>query len=272
VTPRVLRSPCLGLLALVFSAGSSGAGPVDVKLKAGVDYSVGDYGLREDTTTIEAPLSVEVRYDRFTAGIRMGFVSNEGPVIAGVAGARRPPSGGGPPIPDDSSGQGLSDLYIFGGVLLTTPDGDSLMPWIELKGEVKVAVADEDDGLGTGENDYRVGLDISRSFGRLTPFVYGGYRFRGDPSVAEANALDDGGFFSGGVVVSTFDWLSLGASVDWAESPSSGIDDSVEVIPFASISIGDRFSIGPYVAFGLTDGAPDYGAGGQISVKIIRAD
>ncbi len=277
--PFLASAPFAWLAVALFAATSASASPIGLSARVGFDYTRGDYGLSQDTQTVEVPIGLEATWRRLRLVVRSGFIANDGPVIAGVPGASRSPKGGGaggggggPLVPADDSGQGISDIRLLGGVLLTTPPPDSLMPWVELQGEVKVAIADEEEGLGTGEHDYRLGLDVSRSFGPVTPFVNGGYRFRGDPGGADERALNDGAFVSVGAAWRVADRFSVGAAVDWAESAADGVDDPVEISPFASIALGERVSLGPYVTIGLTEGSPDFGVGAQLTIRLLEEE
>jgi hypothetical protein len=267
----LIASLAAGLLAAGVAAGS----PIGLKASLGVDYTSGDYGLSQETRTVEVPIGLEATWRRLRLSVRSGFIANDGPVIAGVPGASRNPrgaGGGGPLAPADDSGQGVSDLRLLGGVLLTMPPEDSPLPWVEVQGQVKVAMADEDDGLGTGEHDYRVGLDVFKTFGPITPFANVGYRFRGDPGGANESALNDGPFASVGASWRVVDRFSVGTALDWAESAADGVDDALELSPFASIGLGERVSLGPYATIGFSDGSPDYGFGAQLTFRLLQED
>ena len=233
--------------------------PWSVSLSTGFDYTRGDYGTSEDTETLYLPVTLGIETGSFIVKLTVPYLwSSGGSVIGGGDDAII--------VGDDGvnlgSNGGLGDVvtsltYVF------YPETAAL-PIIELTSRVKWATGDEDKGLSTGENDYSLQLDASKSFGRLTPFGGVGYRFIGTPSSLDLNGAL---FASGGLGVRITDRLSAGAAYDWKQATTSTTTDSHEIAPYASYRITKHLSMNPYGVIGLSESAPDFGAGLQFAFR-----
>ena len=128
---------------------------------------------------------------------------------------------------------------------------------VDLTGTVKLPTADEDKGLGTGETDYGVALDMYRAVGGTMVFGGAGYTVLGDneyialDNVANAN-LGFSRNVGGG---------SAGVMYDWRQAASDTADDRSELTGFYSMRTGGRDKVQVYATAGLSDGSPDWGAG-----------
>jgi hypothetical protein len=119
--------------------------------------------------------------------------------------------------------------------------------------------------LGTGETDYSVSAELSKSFGPVTPFVSAGYRILGDPETID---LDNAFFGSIGASVVTGKSVIL-ASYDYREASTALTQDSQEIFGAFSTPVSDALNFTLYGSAGLSDGAPDFGAGGMITLKVF---
>ena len=197
-----------------------------VTFATGLDFSTGDFGTDTDADTWYVPTSLKLEWDPFFLKVTVPYVIVDGDVV-------------------------LSGGYVY---FPTSP----FLPVVELSGKVKFATADEDKGLGTGEENYSLQLDVSKQFGWFTPFGAVGYKFIGDPPGVD---LNDKIFASAGFSARLSDRVSAGVVYDWAESAVAGRSDIHEISPFGSIRFGNHFSIDPYALVGLTSASPDWGVG-----------
>ena len=92
----------------------------------------------------------------------------------------------------------LYDLYV----------SDSADFVVDVTGKIKFATADEEKGLGIGENDYTLQFDAYKFFDRLSLQGTAGYRLRG-----EALAVKIAGLHVGQVVE-----MSIREAFDWCET------------------------------------------------------
>jgi len=263
--------------SLVLLSGIAGAGEAEdsewearrsFTVSAGVDYSKGDYGEESDTQILSAPLTLKLEWEPVILKVTVPFllIRGTGAVVGG--------SDGGVIVGDDvgplQTDTGIGDVVASATYVFYPESG--LLPVLEFTGKAKFATADEDKGLGTGENDYTLQIDASKAFGPITPFASFGYRFVGDPPGSPlddppGSDLDDILLASGGLGIKLMDGLSIGAVYDWRQAASARGGDSHELVPYASLKLGKRLSLNPYAVIGLSQGAADFGAGFQLSLR-----
>lgn len=223
---------------------------------AGVDFSRGDFGAADATETLSTPFSAraDVGDFRFSIGASWLQITGPGGVVAdGVI------------VDGDAAGEieqnsGFGDLTL--GVNYNVPSeltGD----WIvQLQGRLKVPTADEDQGLGTGELDGGVAVDLAYDLGRFTPFTTVGFRWRGDPEGADLNNtfnVSVGGSYSLG------SGYAVLASYDFREATTDTAEESQEVFGAITGPLSDQLRWTLYGSAGFTDGAPDGGVGFQLT-------
>ena len=236
----------------------------------GTDYSSGDYGSDITTKIWSVPLTAKyttgnwiwraslpwLRVDGDVGVIPgLGNVGNSNPQGRGRGkGRNTAPTDPVPaPEPETGSASGVGDLR-----LAATHAFDTGGPLgIDLTGNVKFATADEDKGLGTGENDYGLAVDLYRDFDGTLMFGGIGYTMLGD---SEFILLDD--VFNANVGAT---WHvgpgSLGAMYDWRQAASDDSDDRSEVTGFFTTPTGDASRLQLYGTAGLSDGSPQWAAG-----------
>ncbi len=160
----------------------------------------GDYG--ETTSTDISYVSFTTKYEtrRMIFKFTVPHVRITGPgslvgdtVVSGGADGRRTESG-------------VGDMVAA--TFFNLSPGVGKMPLIDLGVKVKFGTGDEDKGLGTGEEDYSLQLDLADKLGKFTIFGTLGYKWRGEPEGLE---LNDGAFASiGGGCLAT---LSPGSPI-----------------------------------------------------------
>lgn len=251
------------LFSLLLAAGVAHADD-GFSLGIGADYSTGDYG--SDTTTKILSIPVSARYATgdwtFKASLPWVRVEGDANVVPGLGsllnlnpiGRGRGNSGGGTTAPTSGTTSGIGDLRLAATYAIPLQGS-----WgVDLTGNVKVATADEDKGLGTGANDYGAAIDAYRSVGTATTLFGGvGYTVLGDSDYIEVDSV-----FNGNVGVSQkLGNSSVGVMYDYREPTSEASDDRSEVTGFYSFPTSDTSKMQLYATKGLTDGSPDWGAG-----------
>ena len=229
--------------------------PFRLSASTGFDYSEGDYGTGDSSSTLYIPTSVKLELDPliFRLSIPWGRSTCSLFDDACQGGAQPEESGVGDVV--------LGVAYVF------YPEASSALPAVELSTKVKIGTADPAKGLGTGENDYTLQADFSKSFGSLIPFAGLGYRFVGDPP---GQNLRDKWLAYAGFSASLGRRIGVGISYDWSQSASPTRPDSHELSPFASFKFGRSFAINPYAVIGLSENSPDWGLGLQFRVSYDR--
>lgn len=244
----------LGILGSASAAQAQDSSAPQFSLTTGLNYSSGDYGTGVDTDILVVPASARLKLGnlRFTATIPYIRI-NGANVVAGD---------GGPIIVDPNAPRikrdGIGDLTM--GVNYAFPE-EQLGFGLDLGARVKAPTADS--GLGTGEVDYRMSAELSKTVGAVTPFVAAGYRILGDPAGVD---LQNGFYSSAGVSVAAGSSVFL-ASYDYRESASALASDSHEVFGAFSTPVSDALNLALYGSAGLSDGAPDFGVGAMVTIK-----
>lgn len=226
----------------------------EVSVTTGVDYSKGDYGTGVDTEILVVPASVRVKTGDVRFSATIPYIRIDGANVVG--------GDGGPIVVDPNAPavvrDGIGDLTL--GVNYGLPE-ERYGVGFDVGARVKLPTAES--GLGTGETDYSVSAELSKTFGTVTPFVSGGYRFLGDPEGIE---LNNAFFGSAGASVSFGKSVFL-ASYDYREATSDLTEDSQELFGAFSTPLSDRLNFTVYGSKGLSNGAPDLGIGAMITVR-----
>lgn len=259
-TRNMIRAAVLVAVSAAVPLCAAAEGDLSVSL--GAEYTTGDYGTGADTTIWYFPLSFSYGDEVTTFSVTVPYLIVEGPgnvtpAIGDTPRGMAPGMGAmqvvrpGPVGPTRRE-SGLGDVVLSGSVRLVTEA--PTQPRIDLTGKIKLATADEDDNLGTGENDYAVQLDLEKG----VFFGYLGYRVYGDPPGIN---LDNVAYGLVGLSRPLDSATRAGASLYAQQAAAAGADDQLELNLFLSRKLGEGRQLRPYVVFGLADGSPDWGVG-----------
>lgn len=257
-------SVSVAVLALALAPAGAAAQPA-AEYATGVEYSEGDYFTGEEVEILTVHNIVRARAGRFhfSASLPWHRIEAPGNVVGG---------GGGPlglPILIDPTQpatrdvrEGIGDLRLGAGYALPRFAGVEL----NLNGQVKLPTAAAERGIGTGETDVIVGAEASRSFGAVTPYVALGYTMPGEPA-----AYDLRNAFSarGGLGVQLGRGLRGNLGYSHAESISAGLPDERMISTGINAALSPGLSLGVYGNAGLSEGAPDVGAGVSLGIRMF---
>jgi hypothetical protein len=259
----------LGVAALVLAGASPALAEDEPRwsLSSSVNYSVGDYGTGKDTTLVYVPVTLGVRpIDRLWLSLTVPYIyqSAENVVVTGGGVAVRKRGNGKLARPDSSSSEsGIGDVLLkVSYVVLEERDLiPEIMPWVR----IKLPTADEDRGLGTGEFDETLGVDLSkRLVDRLFGYLTLQYTFIGDPPGTE---LRNSFGWSVGAAYAVTPPLSVFAFVDGSTAITPGQADPVELRVGASYAFTKALKLTGSVTRGLTDGAADWGLSAGLALR-----
>ena len=244
--------------ALLMAASRAALGE-GLTLGAGVEYTSGKYGSPEKTDTLFVPFYGKYETGPWTLRLTVPWLQITGPGnVVGVGGDRIVLPGGAGPRRTES---GLGDITAsaFYNVISerTAPIG------VDLGAKVKFGTADENKGLGTGQNDYSVQADLFKPLGgKFSAFGSLGYRWYGDPPGV---TLRDVWYFSIGGSYRATDTLSAGLAYDYRPSITPTGGEISELTLFFSQRVSREMRLQPYLVVGFGKASPDYGAGIQAS-------
>lgn len=164
-----------------------------------VNYSSGSYGADSKTNIVYAPLTIRRIFRDGDVSLTIPFISISGTgavrVVGGVptrtgsvarataapagGGARRGKAPGDSPLTSSTTDSGLGDIILRGRYYLI--EESTILPLVALTGRIKFPTADADRGLGTGEFDEGVGVELTKRLAdRWLAYLDGGYNFIGD--------------------------------------------------------------------------------------------
>ncbi len=225
-----------------------------------VNYSVGDYGTGKDTTFVYVPFTLGVTpLDRFTLSLTVPFVRQTTQTVVRTGGGvavRRGQQG-------KQTEEGVGDILLKGSyiVLREQPLLPEVAPYLTLK----FPTADEDRGLGTGEFDETVGVDVGkRLVGGLSGFLGLSYTFVGEPSGTD---LRDTFGWRVGAAYTVIQPLSVFASLEGATAITPGQEDPLELRAGAEFTLTKTLGLTGSVMKGLSDGSADWGISAGLALR-----
>lgn len=239
-------------------AATSTTSPSSFSVMTGVDYSSGDYGTGVNTNILVVPLTARVTTGTFRFSGTLPWLRIDGANVIG--------GGDGGPIVIDPNAprtvrEGIGDLSV--GATYAIPES-SLGFGLEFTGRVKLPTGSESKGLSTGKTDVSASAEISKTFGTITPYAEIGYKWAGDPSYID---LNNTWFGSVGASVALGNSVLL-AEYDYREATSPLSKDSQEIFGAFSTPVSKRFDLTLYGSAGLSEGAPDYGVGAMVTLRL----
>lgn len=238
-------------------------------LSVGAYYSDGDYGQPIDTTIHYFPVAYDYTVSNWNLQVSVPHIriSGLGNVLVNVGGiGRNDLDGFAPTTPEAleaSTSSGIGDTVLTATYQL--PSFSPNAPFIDFAVEVKLPTADENKGLGTGETDYGVQLDLYQQVGTVTLFGTAGYKFRGRSELF--NEMTDSAYVSLGFVTPITEALSYGLIYDFRGPASESSMETHELLPFISWIPAPHWTLMTYVAKGFTQDSADIAVGTQLSYR-----
>jgi len=233
------------LSIMVFSSQLSSAD--QLRLSIGMDYLSGDYGTATDTDIKAMTLTARYKKDRWTMQASMPYLAINGP---GVTVDGIPVSGGG------NSEQGWGDLTLSLAYLGYYDAGSGI--GLSGKAKIKLPVADEDKGLGTGETDYSVQIDPFWVIDKVTLFSTLGYKVYGDTATTDYR---DVGFAMLGGMLKVDDITSLGLGGNYRQKVTDSSENKKDLFLFMTHKLTKKDMLDAHMSKGFSDASPDWAAG-----------
>lgn len=222
----------------------------------GLEYDSGDYGTTSTTDTWRIPFGLHYSKGQYFGGLSLPYVSSKNTgnsIISSSASHKKIIS---TRNTGSSTESGLGDLELYAGYIFPEKVGQEINYNITVR--VKLATADENKGLGTGENDYAIEAGLLSPLSNFSLFASLGYQLNGDTATIK---YDDVVYANGGITLPLEAGNNAGAMLDYSQAASAGIDDALGLTGFYNMKLTNKRSLYIYVMFGLSDGSPDYGLG-----------
>ena len=233
-------------------------------ISLGSSIAFGDFGTGQDSRILSTALGARYAVGNFriSASIPYLDVRSRGIIFSGIDSTPLIVAGARPGAPAVTN-NGIGDLTLGGAY--TSPQHGSV-PEIELAGRVKLPTASDSSQLSTGKTDFSAGIQITRTYGKVAPFVAATYRVFGDPALID---LTDGFAASAGTSVGLGDRTVAIFSYHYAAAASRLVRDSHEL--FAGISAGlphSKLRLTGFATVGLSNGAAAESGGLSLSLDL----
>ena len=237
------------LLAPVVSACAAEAA---LSVSLGAEYTTGDYGTPADTNIWYFPVTVKYQTAADSLALTLPYVSVEGTgsVVAGERAVRR----NAPAHSSIQTNSGLGDMVLVGSHKIS----ETASSRMDLTGKIKFGTADENDNLGTGEDDVSVQLDMEKYLDSNSVYGTAGYKILGDPS-----GVDFRNVLYGSLGLSHKLDASQTAGMEWyaQQAAVSGGPASSELTLYLGNKVDKKTKVTGYLLKGFSDGSPDWGLG-----------
>lgn len=250
---RCARTLSAGLLAVVPVLAFANEA-AHVRLSTGLDYSSGKFGGSMTTETWYMPIILKYEQGRTTAKLTVPYIRTSGPGdVVGVGPDRIP-------LPEESTvrrtAEGMGDTVVSLGYNLI--DGRASGFVLDVVGKLKLPTADKDKGLGTGETDVSIQVDMAHMLG--TASVFGTVRWKkyGDP---HGRDFRDPLYLSIGSGYRLRPGTTIGLAYDWRQKVSDYGSEMSEMSAFVSQKLDERWKVQGYLIHGFSDASPDWGGG-----------
>jgi len=227
------------------------------RISTSYNYLTGDYGTGDDTEIMYVPVTLGAKLDRFKLGVTVPYLrqTSQNVVLTGggVAVKKKQTT-----TSVKTTEDGLGDVLLRTSyVVLEEHEERPLLPEVEPYLKIKFPTADEDRGLGTGEFDETLGVDLSKEiFERTSAYLTLAYTFVGSPRGADLRDTFSGSI---GAAYALARPLSVFAFLDGATAIARGQDDPLELRVGAEYRLARFLKLTGSGMAGLTDGSADWG-------------
>ena len=237
-------------------------------------YSTGTYGTGSRTDILSIPLSIRRIFDDGDVTLIIPYLSVTGDcdvtLISGVPNktggtcpTRTTPSGRTRTTVTRTTQTGIGDVLLQGRYFIL--DEKDFLPTIALLARIKIPTADRDRGLGTGEFDEKLGVQLSKTLTeKWMAFADVGYTFIGSPPGVDLQNqwnydVGAGYYFTPALLGSVYyeEWTAV----------VSGFDNPRDLYFDATYTMTPAFRLNAGFLVGLSSGAPDYGLIGGASIR-----
>ena len=220
-------------------------------------FASGDFDLPADTEIFYMPVRYEFDSKNWGFQLLVPHLRLNGPgaVLINLGGVNRAVAGS-----DVTRESGLGD--IVGSAIYHLPVTGESGPFVDLRMDIKLPTADETRGLGSGETDLNLQVDVAQYWGSTLWFASLGYSFRGSSTLYPD--LSNGAYVQLGLARQVSNTVSVGGILDYREAASSFTDYILEVGPYVNWQFNDDWSFSAFSLFGFSGASVDASVLGQL--------
>lgn len=237
-------------VVLAFQTGWA-AEPGALSIGTSVNYSTGKYGTPTSTDITSIPVTATYDTGPWTLKLSVPYVRISGPadVIVGVGKTSRSTT-------TVRTASGLGDI-VAAATYNFYNDAASQFG-ADVTGKVKFGTGDSAKGLGTGENDYSVLLDVYKKVNQVTFFGGIGYSVLGSSTAVPLRNVFS---LNAGSTYKLDEKSSVGFAYDHRQKSSSTGAAQNELTAFYAHKFNRTWKAQAYLLKGFSDASPDWGGG-----------
>jgi hypothetical protein len=245
------------VLAALLALPAAAWADTNLRFTTGVDYSTGDYGQKQSTDVIYAPLTAKLYTGHWTFRASTGWLSVDGPAAISTVdedGGGVDTGGVGGAIRGRKLRQGFGDTYLGAKYSFEKLGGGPL--YFDPQVKVRLPTGDHDKGLGVGATDLIVDGELGADWRTKGVYVDVGRRFQGDSSTLVRQ--DVWAYSAGG-------WAKFDARTElgiwyYTRDPSvRGFDRPREIGAYVSRRINAGWRVEFSLYEGLSESSEDFG-------------
>lgn len=243
-------------LAVLFTTPVTAA---DLSVETAPEFTTGKYGDTVATDVASVPITARWRDDRISLKAKLPYLAVTGPgdVVAdiGPLGSREKRR---------KTERGIGDLTLTGAYGIARNVGGLLD--LDLATAVKLPTASARRGLGTGQTDFAIELDLAMPILPTLSFdATAGRRFIGDPAGVQ---LRDVLYGSAQVTLDLTERFAFGIEASGQQRVTADGRPIIEAAVFADYRLSPEISIGAQVFRGFTRDSVEIGIGLSIARRI----
>lgn len=223
----------------------------------GTDYSTGHYGSATVTDIVYSYASLRATKGPWTLKAVVPWIVLSGPAVLLDAGAS-----GSVASTTSRRTSGIGDLSFS--MTYAVDRFASRGLFIDLGARLKLPTASFEKGLGTGQADAAVQVDVAQSIGKFMPFFTIGYKANGRP---RGYHLRDVIFGTFGAQYNGSDRISAGVLFDYRQSALVTAEDPRELTPYINLKLGQKWSLNAYGVVGFSRNSPSAGGGAVLTYR-----
>lgn len=229
-------------------------------LTTGLEYESGDYGTGTTTNLWRIPVGLDYLQGRLSAGINTALLHarSNGAITVSMSRMTSITRSSG-----TNSATGIGDVNMYASYRLPTANENEIS--FHVTGRVKLGTADENKGLGTGENDYAIEGGMLTSLQNLFVFGNVGYQITGDSATVNYKNVWYGNV---GATYPLNPSRSVGAKLEVSQAATPGFDSPAQLTLFLNQNLAEQRQLYFYVLLGLSNGSPDTGVGANLTIKL----
>jgi Putative MetA-pathway of phenol degradation len=234
------------------------------RLSTSFNYLKGDYGTGDDTEIIYVPFTFGIKLERFRLDLTVPYLHQTSQNVVLTGGGVATKKGKQAASTTESRTEdGLGDILLRTSFIVLKEQ--PLLPEIEPYLKIKFPTADEDRGLGTGEFDETIGVDLSKTFlERLAVYLTLAYTFIGSPSGED---FDNSFAWSIGAAYAVTPPFTVFGFLDGATAIAPDQKNPLELRVGAEFRIVKALKLTGSVMKGLSDGSADWGVTAGLALR-----